>query len=186
MDVSDKTCDTTSARADIKKYCLCTQLHSYKDDNGKEVMPKAPFALNKDQRKALCEWVSQLRFSDSYASNWNRCVDLQGGKLHGMKSHDCHVFMERLLPVALRELLPVPIWNAITEISQFFRDLCCYTITISDMERLERNIAEIICKLEKIFPPAFFNSMEHLPVHFPYEAKLGGPVQYRWMYPYER
>nr|KAJ0208042.1 hypothetical protein LSAT_V11C500277330 [Lactuca sativa] len=28
--------------------------------------------------------------------------------------------------------------------------------------------------------------MEHLPVHFPYETKIAGPVQYRWMYPFER
>ncbi|XP_021732726.1 uncharacterized protein LOC110699543 isoform X2 [Chenopodium quinoa] len=28
--------------------------------------------------------------------------------------------------------------------------------------------------------------MEHLPIHLPYEAKVGGPVQYRWMYPFER
>ncbi|CAK8574835.1 unnamed protein product [Lathyrus sativus] len=28
--------------------------------------------------------------------------------------------------------------------------------------------------------------MEHLPIHLPYEAQLGGPVQYRWMYPFER
>ncbi|CAN1791692.1 hypothetical protein LINPERHAP1_LOCUS19427, partial [Linum perenne] len=28
--------------------------------------------------------------------------------------------------------------------------------------------------------------MVHLAVHLPHEAKLGGPVQYRWMYPIER
>ncbi|KAH0695483.1 hypothetical protein KY285_022580 [Solanum tuberosum] len=28
--------------------------------------------------------------------------------------------------------------------------------------------------------------MEHLPVHLPYEARIAGPVQYRWMYPFER
>ncbi|XP_013601902.1 PREDICTED: uncharacterized protein LOC106309422 [Brassica oleracea var. oleracea] len=28
--------------------------------------------------------------------------------------------------------------------------------------------------------------MEHLPVHLPDEAALGGPVQYRWMYVFER
>ena len=32
----------------------------------------------------------------------------------------------------------------------------------------------------------FFDSMEHLPIHLPFEAKGGGPVQYRWMYPFER
>nr|XP_027187893.1 uncharacterized protein LOC113785496 [Cicer arietinum] len=51
---------------------------------------------------------------------------------------------------------------------------------------MEQNIPIIICKLECIFPPAFFDSMEHLPVHLPLEAKLGGLVQYRWMYPFER
>jgi hypothetical protein len=94
--------------------------------------------------------------------------------------------MERLLPVALRELIPKNEWNALTEISQFFRDLCAATLKIEDVIRLENNIAEIICKLEKILPPAFFNSMEHLPVHLPYEVRVGGPVQYRWMYPFER
>lgn len=28
--------------------------------------------------------------------------------------------------------------------------------------------------------------MEHLPVHLPDEAALGGPVQYKWMYVFER
>ncbi|KAL0427129.1 UNVERIFIED_CONTAM: hypothetical protein Slati_2887700 [Sesamum latifolium] len=28
--------------------------------------------------------------------------------------------------------------------------------------------------------------MEHLIVHLPYETRVGGPVQYRWMYPFER
>ena len=40
--------------------------------------------------------------------------------------------------------------------------------------------------LKKIFPPSFFYSMEHLQIHLPYEARVGGPVQYRWMYPFER
>nr|GMD48734.1 uncharacterized protein LOC109185082 [Ipomoea batatas] len=31
-----------------------------------------------------------------------------------------------------------------------------------------------------------FDCMEHLPVHLANEARLGGPVQYRWMYPFER
>jgi hypothetical protein len=40
--------------------------------------------------------------------------------------------------------------------------------------------------MEKIFPPGFFNQMQHLLIHLPYEAKVGGPVQYRWMYHIER
>ena len=57
---------------------------------------------------------------------------------------------------------------------------------MADMEKLEGEILVIICKLEGIFPPSFFDIMEHLPVHLAHEAKLAGPVQYRWMYPFER
>jgi hypothetical protein len=28
--------------------------------------------------------------------------------------------------------------------------------------------------------------MQHLLIHLPYEAKVGGPQQYRWMYHIER
>jgi hypothetical protein len=54
------------------------------------------------------------------------------------------------------------------------------------MEKLETKIFVLICKLEKILPPGFFNPMQHLLVHLPYEAKVGGLVQYRWMYHIER
>jgi hypothetical protein len=40
--------------------------------------------------------------------------------------------------------------------------------------------------MEKIFPPRWFNVMQHLLVHLPWEAKVGGPVQFRWMYSQER
>jgi len=48
------------------------------------------------------------------------------------------------------------------------------------------SIRETLCRLEMIFPPAFFDIMVHLPVHLAEEAALGGPVCYRWMYPVER
>jgi hypothetical protein len=54
------------------------------------------------------------------------------------------------------------------------------------MEKLKKAIPVLICKLEKIFPPGWFNETQHLLVHLPYEAKLGGPQQYMWMYHIER
>jgi hypothetical protein len=54
------------------------------------------------------------------------------------------------------------------------------------MEKLEKEIPVLLCKLEKIFPHGFFNLMQHLLIHIPYEANVGGPVQYRWMYHIER
>ncbi|WVZ85316.1 hypothetical protein U9M48_032260 [Paspalum notatum var. saurae] len=54
------------------------------------------------------------------------------------------------------------------------------------MEKLEKDVPVLICKMEKKFPPGFFNPMQHLPIHLAYEAKVGGPVQFRWMFHIER
>jgi len=54
------------------------------------------------------------------------------------------------------------------------------------MEKLEESIQVLLCKLEKIFLPGFFNPMQHLLIHLPYEAKVGGAVHYRWMFFIER
>ena len=111
-----------------------------------------------------------------------RCVDATEMRMSGMKSHDCHIFMQRLLPIAVRELLPKEVWEPITELCLFFRELTATTLNENDLIRMDKDIAVILCKLERIFPPSFFDSMEHLT----YEARIAGPVQYRWMYPFER
>jgi len=54
------------------------------------------------------------------------------------------------------------------------------------LEQMEKNIAVMFCKLERIFIPAFFNVMVHLAMHLAIEAKVVGLVIYRWMYPFER
>ena len=71
------------------------------------------------------------------------------------------------------------------EINHFFRDKCSSKLNGDHIERLETNIVETICKLEMIFPPLFFDSMEHLLVYLPFEVKVGGPVQYRLMHPFK-
>ena len=64
--------------------------------------------------------------------------------------------------------------------------MCSSTLKVDDLLVIEKNILIILCKLERIFTPRFFDSMEHLPVHLAYEARVCGPVQHRWMYLFER
>ncbi|XP_063942632.1 uncharacterized protein LOC135150300 [Daucus carota subsp. sativus] len=188
MNVPGKIKDNDKARLDMKDICKRPALEIHESSNGKSVKPQARYTLSKKQIEDVCTWIRSLKLPDGYASNIARCVSDKKPheKLKGMKSHDCHVFLERLLPIAFRDLLYKPIWDAVTELSCFFNDLCSKTINEKDMSVLEKNIIEITCKLEKIFPPGFFDSMEHLTIHLPYEARVGGPVQYRWMYPFER
>ena len=70
--------------------------------------------------------------SIDYADKLDRHVEVSEGRLFGMKSHDCHVFMKPLLPIAFIDLLK-PIWSPIVELSQFFRDLCSLTLWESEL-----------------------------------------------------
>jgi hypothetical protein len=72
------------------------------------------------------------------------------------------------------------------QLSNFFDALCSKELVEAELDRLSCSIREVVCRLEMIFPPAFFDIMIQLPVHLAEEAKLGGPVCYRWMYPVER
>ncbi|KAI9078171.1 hypothetical protein K1719_039870 [Acacia pycnantha] len=61
----------------------------------------------------------------------------------------------------------------------FFREICASELNVASMPIT-------LCKLDMVFPPSMFDSMEHLLVHLAYNAKVGGSQQYRWMYPFER
>ena len=59
-------------------------------------------------------------------------------------------------------------------------------LKVDELEKIEAQIPITLCKLEKNFPPSFFDIVVHLPIHLAHEAKIAGPVQYRWMYFVER
>ncbi|KAL0462110.1 UNVERIFIED_CONTAM: hypothetical protein Slati_0098600 [Sesamum latifolium] len=184
MNIKGKSKDNLNARKDIGIICNRSEIAVDLDRPG--FMAKAVYTLDKFQKRKIFEWIKHLKFSDGYTSNLSRCVDLNGLKMHGIKSHDCHVFMERLIPIAFREMLPEFVWSALIEVSLLFQSISSATLDVNKIKELKESVAIIICNLEKIFPPAFFDSMEHLIVHLPYEARVGSPVQYRWMYPFER
>ena len=53
--------------------------------------------------------VKQIKFTNGYAFNISCCINIDEGKIYGTKSHDCHVFMQRLIPLAFRDMLSRPI-----------------------------------------------------------------------------
>lgn len=182
-----KTKDNVKSRADMEELNFNDRGLFLQTAPGRRTCakPEAIYTVNKKQKRDIFDWVRNLRFPDGYASNIATCFNDETFKVTGMKSHDCHVFLQRLLPVAF-DVLPEKVWKVVTEVSMFFRRLGAPRVLASEMEALQTSIVETICKLEQIFPPSFFDSMEHLPIHLPYEARVCGPVQYRWMYPFER
>lgn len=99
-------------------------------------------------------------------------------RILGLKSHDCHVRMQQLLPVALRGLLSSGPRNAVQRMCAFFHELCQRVIDRNKMEQLDADIVETLCMFERFFSPSFFNIMVHLPIHLGREARLCRSVQY--------
>jgi hypothetical protein len=65
-------------------------------------MPHARYTLSKEQKKAFCDFLREVKFSDGFASNISRCLNVDGTKVHGLKTHDCHILLQRILPAVMR------------------------------------------------------------------------------------
>ncbi|KAM3374328.1 hypothetical protein P3S68_013042 [Capsicum galapagoense] len=85
---------------------------SFFDNDSNDQYPKAVYTLDKEARAILFNWVKCLKFPDGYVSNLGRLPNANAKRLFGMKSYDCHVFMQRLMPIAFRELLPSNVWQS--------------------------------------------------------------------------
>ncbi|XP_058741699.1 uncharacterized protein LOC131614087 [Vicia villosa] len=154
-------------------------------DNNKRFRPSI-FTMSNSKKDVFLRTLKNTIVPDGYSSSISRCVNLNNRKLFGMKSHDCHVLMEQILPIAIRNVLPDKVTAVLVEFCSFFRVLCAKSLSHLDLDRLQSRIILTLCHLEMLFPPSFFTIMVHLTCHLVGEAKLGGPVQYRWMYPIER
>ncbi|XP_060966714.1 uncharacterized protein LOC133035059 [Cannabis sativa] len=181
-----KSKDTDKARMDLQDLQIRRELWLYEDRNGKWKKPPASYTLSVQERIEFADFMKSVRFPDGFAANLDKNVNVDTGKISGLKSHDCHVLLQRLLPAGIRKFLKKEIRDTIIELCVYFKQLCSRTLHVSDLEKMQTNILTILCKLETIFPPAFFDIMVHVVMHLPQEAILGGPVQYRWMYPIER
>lgn len=129
--------------------------------------------------------MNSVKFSDGYAVDISRNDNITDVMILGLKNHDCHVMLQWLLPIGICKYLPKDICTALIELSNFFQQLCAKTLFVKDLKKLKERIVLILCKLKRIFPPAFFDIMIHLVVHLPREAIFARPVSPWWMYPFE-
>ena len=174
--------DHVNARRDLQY--LGIKLDLWPDENGKYL--PALFTLTNVNKVIFLRTLKNTSLPDGYSSNISRCVDLKSRKIGGLKSHDSHILMEQLLPIAMRNTLPKQVSVVLNDLCSFFRQLCNKVLHVNELDQLQHKVILTLCHMEMLFPPSFFTVMIHLIVHLVEEAKLGGPVQYRWMYPIER
>ena len=185
LNIQGKTKDGINARLDLGLMGIREELTPQYIGN-KTYLPPACYTLSKKEKTSFCECLQSIKVPHGYSSNVKRLVSVKDFKLVGLKSHDCHVLMQQLLPLAIRGILPNNVRKTITRLCLFFNAICCKTIDPLKLDDLENEAAVILCQLEMYFPPSFFDIMVHLIVHLVREIRLCGPVFLRWMYPIER
>ncbi|KAF7131691.1 hypothetical protein RHSIM_Rhsim09G0134500 [Rhododendron simsii] len=144
-----KTKDNLKARQDLKVMCIRPTLHPQQRPGGKVFLPPASFTMSKEQKYIFCKVLKNVKVPDGYSSNISRCVNLKDTTIAGLKSHDCHILMQQLLPLAVRRALPRHVCEALIELSTSFRRLCSKVMDPNDFEDLKKQIALTLCRLEK-------------------------------------
>ncbi|XP_071704598.1 uncharacterized protein [Rutidosis leptorrhynchoides] len=183
MNIDGKTKDHLKGRRDLEEMGIRHELHPEPLSNGKVYLPPACFEMDKKEKENFCNVLKEVKVPDGYSANISRCIQVKPTpKMLGLKSHNNHILMQQLFPVAIRNILPKHVRSVIMTLCRYYRQLCSKVLNPNDLFNMEKDIEKILCDLERIFPPSFFDVMIHLSVHLASEARLGGPVHYRWMY----
>ena len=120
LGIPGKSKDSINARLDLEDMSIRKSLHLKRDGDSYSI-PHAPYMMDKNQKKTFYEFLKNVKFPDGYASNLTSCITADGCNLAGLKTHDCHIILQRILPVALRGIMDNDIYIAITELGHFFQ-----------------------------------------------------------------
>jgi hypothetical protein len=109
-------------------------------------------------------------------ANIKQAVNVGTGKLNGLKSHDYHILIERLMSVIFRGYFKADLWKMFVELSYIYRHICAKQVSKAMMQRLEEEITVLVCKMEKVFSPSWFNAMQHIPSRLEDLCSSGGCI----------
>ncbi|GJR85253.1 reverse transcriptase domain-containing protein [Tanacetum coccineum] len=165
---------------------ILTPKRRYGFQNWKCSKPQAAYSFTPKNRKKFCQFIKGVKLPDGFGSNFKQKLTDNDTNITGMKSRNCHIMMQHLLPHGLQQYLPDEVAKPIIELCSFFKQICSQTLMEDDMLKAQSKVIDILCNLELIHPPAFFDIMIHLVIHLPLEALEGGPIHPRWMFPFER
>jgi len=183
--VDKKSKDNLNSRLDLQEMGIRPDLHP-QTEGSKSYLPAALYSLSPQVKRMFCQVLKDVKFPAGYASNLQNKVLVEEKKLVGLKTHDCHIIMCDVLPLVVSRILPERVSMSLVRLSHYFKKLYSNVICVSEIEKLEAEIPEIMSQLEKVFPSSFFDIMVHLTIHLATEVRLAGPVHFRNMYPIER
>ncbi|XP_074332026.1 uncharacterized protein LOC141668881 [Apium graveolens] len=185
LNMRHKTKDSAAARRDMMKMGVRSDLPPQVGVK-KTYLHPSPFTLSKAEKRTFLSSLMSMKLPYEHASNIKNFVSMPDLSIYGLKSHNCHILLQQLLPVAIRFVLPKHVRVTIIRLCFFFNTLCNKVVDVSKLDKLQSDVILTLCDLEKVFHASFFDVMVHIVVHLVHELRLCGPVFYTWMYVFER
>jgi hypothetical protein len=127
-----------------------------------------------------------MKVPSGYSSNIKGIINMKDKKFTNLEVHDCHMLMTRLLPVALRGVLPEKVRLALVNLCAFLNAISQKAIDPRNLVKLQNDVVQCLVSFELAFPPSFFDIMTHLLVYLAKEITILGPVFLHNMWPFER
>jgi hypothetical protein len=158
LDVANFTKDKMNTRKDLVALCDCPLLEAKTNAKGNLSRPRASYCLKLIERKEVLKWLKTLKFPDHYATNIKWAVNVGTGKLNGLKRHN-YIFIERLMPVMFCGYFKANLWKIFAECSYFYRQICAKQVSKAMMQKSKKEIVVLVCKMEKVFSPEWFNAI---------------------------
>jgi len=121
-------------------------------------LPPTCYTVSKDEKISFCQCLKGVKVLQGHSSNVNILVSMQDLRLIGLNSHDCHILMQQLFPVAICGILPKNVRHTITRLCLFFSSICCKVIDPIKLNELKDEIVVILCELEMFFLHPFLKS----------------------------
>ena len=94
-------------------------LHPEKIDDGRQYLRPASYTLSNEEKEIILECLSRIKVPSRFSSNIKGIIIVPKKKFLSLKSHDCHVLMTQLLPVALKGILHLYVRLATVKLSAF-------------------------------------------------------------------
>ncbi|XP_006596706.2 uncharacterized protein [Glycine max] len=158
LNIKGKTKDGFKCRQDLVDMGIRQVLHPISKGN-RTYLPPACYTMSTAEKRSFCECLRNIKVPQGYSSNIKSLVSVNELKLVGLKSHDCHVLMQQLLPVAIRGTLPEKVRVAISRLCFIFNAICAKVIDPKQLDAFEDEVVVVLCQMEMFFPPSFFDIM---------------------------
>ena len=147
----NKSKDGINARGDLQHMDIRSDLHAKELGGDKWEILASKVTMSKAEMQQFCNVLKTVKSPDGFSSNISNNVQVKERKIINLKTHDNHILLHQLIPVALRENIDDAAARILMEFCAFFNKLCLKVTDISEFQELKINFVVTLYKIKIFF-----------------------------------